>query len=232
MYRLPSGGSGNALQKAISKELINAFTVVFGVTISEDDISLDWACLMDFLEDNPLLHVPMVSDETWELRIVGMLRELSDPNYEYTFDLPGEYILYKVLCAVSEFDDESWKTSVTAEEMIELYSLIARSKTIECMEVCEVDELSELSCVEMTELMNEITTTIRNILRAPEYLQILDEYIMWDCDYLLLEDIGVENMLCLLKEPAFVDALGLVESSDKCEPITGSIKCAICEQKK
>ena len=89
MYRLPSGGSGNALQKAISKELINAFTVVFGVTISEDDISLDWACLMDFLEDNPLLHVPMVSDETWELRIVGMLRELSDPNYEYTFDLPG-----------------------------------------------------------------------------------------------------------------------------------------------
>ena len=125
MYRLPNGGSGNALQKAISRELINAFTVVFEVTISENDISLDWARLMDFLEENQLLHAPMVSDETWELRIVGMLRELSDPSYEYTFDLPGEYIVYKVLCAVSEFDDESWKTSVTAEEMIELYSMIA-----------------------------------------------------------------------------------------------------------
>ena len=83
-----------------------------------------------------------------------------------------------------------------------------------------------------TELMNDITTTIWNILHAPEYLQILDEYIMWDCDYLLLEDIGMENMLCLLKEPAFVNELGLVESSDQCEPITGSIKRAICEQKK
>ncbi len=40
MYRLPNGGSGNALQKAISRELINAFTVVFEVTISENDISL------------------------------------------------------------------------------------------------------------------------------------------------------------------------------------------------
>ncbi len=97
--------------------------------------------------------------------------ELSDPSYEHTFDLPGEYILYKVLCAVSEFDDESWKTSVTAEEMIELYSMIACSKTIACMEVCEVDELSELSRIEMTELMNDITTTIWNILHAPEYLQ-------------------------------------------------------------
>ena len=158
--------------------------------------------------------------------------EITDISYEYTFDLLGEYILYKVLCEVSEFDDESWQTSVTAEEMIELYSMIACSKTIACMEACEVDELSELSRIEMTELMDEITTTIRNILRAPEYLQILDEYIMWDCDYLLLEDIGVENMLCLLKEPAFVDELGLVESSDQCEQITGSIKGAICEQKK
>ena len=232
MYRLPNGGSGNALQKAISRELINAFTVVFGVTISENDISLDWARLMNFLEENQLLNTPMVSDEMWELRIIGMLRELSDPSYEYTFDLLGEYILYKVLCAVSEFDDESWQTSVTAEEMIELYSMIACSKTIACMEVCEVDELSELSRIEMTELMNDITTTIWNILHAPEYLQILDEYIMWDCDYLLLEDIGMENMLCLLKEPAFVNELGLVESSDQCEPITGSIKRAICEQKK
>ena len=187
---------------------------------------------MDFLEENQLLNTPMVSDEMWELRIIGMLRELSDPSYEYTFDLLGEYILYKVLCAVSEFDDESWQTSVTAEEMIELYSMMACSKTIACMEVCEVDELSELSRIEMTELMNDITTTIWNILHAPEYLQILDEYIMWDCDYLLLEDIGMENMLCLLKEPAFVNELGLVESSDQCEPITGSIKRAICEQKK
>ena len=169
MYRLPNGGSGNALQKAISRELINAFTVVFGVTISENDINLDWARLMDFLEENQLLNTPMVSDEMWELRIIGMLRELSDPSYEYTFDLLGEYILYKVLCAVSEFDDESWQTSVTAEEMIELYSMIACSKTIACMEVCEVDELSELSRIEMTELMNDITTTIWNILHAPEY---------------------------------------------------------------
>ena len=80
MYRLPNGGSGNALQKAISRELINAFTVVFGVTISENDISLDWARLMDFLEENQLRKTPMVSDEMWELRIIGMLRELSDPS--------------------------------------------------------------------------------------------------------------------------------------------------------
>ena len=59
MYRLPNGGSGNALQKAISKELINAFTVVFGVTISGNDISLDWARLMDFLEENQLLNTQM-----------------------------------------------------------------------------------------------------------------------------------------------------------------------------
>lgn len=63
MYRLPNGGSGNVLQKAISKELINAFTVVFEVTISGNDISLDWACLADFLEENQLLNTPMVSDE-------------------------------------------------------------------------------------------------------------------------------------------------------------------------
>ena len=60
MYRLPNGGSGNALQKAISKELINAFTVVFEITISENDISLDRTHLMDFLEENQLLHAPMV----------------------------------------------------------------------------------------------------------------------------------------------------------------------------
>lgn len=63
MYRLPNGGSGNALQKAISKELINAFTVVFEITISENDISLDRTHLMDFLEENQLLNTPMVSDE-------------------------------------------------------------------------------------------------------------------------------------------------------------------------
>ena len=83
------------LQQIISKELMNGFENMFDLKINDLEHSLtqieDFCADIQLPTDNKLQHNLAV------YKIIGMYKELYDPDFKYTFDEEGAYILSQIL---------------------------------------------------------------------------------------------------------------------------------------
>lgn len=231
MYRLPIG-SYPTIRKVISKELAGVLCGMFAIGKTPDgdyeineDGEIDLLLQDLFRNDNDdFLTFAEVQDDMHaivEKKVIKMVKELLDEENEYTFDTFGEYIIYQELCVFRDFendfseDQDEWTTKATAEDIPELFkevSTIAMETNSECDDFYET----------LPKTLSDISDTVRNTLYARLYFDtILNEYIMWDMDYLLYEEfdydmaekfLNSENGTCI----------------DGQEPESGSTKYPIC----
>lgn len=230
MYRLPIG-SYPTIRKVISKELAGVLCGMFAIgKTPEGDYEINEDGEIDLLlqdlfrnDDDDFLTFVEVQDDMHaivEKKVIKMVKELLDEENEYTFDTFGEYIIYQELCVFRDFendfseDQDEWTTKATAEDIQELFKEVS---SIVMESNSESDDFYET----LPKALSDISDTVRNILYARLYFDtILNEYIMWDMDYLLYEDfdydmaekfLNSENGTCI----------------DRQEPESGSTKYPI-----
>lgn len=230
MYRLPIG-SYPTIRKVISKELAGVLCGMFAIgKTPEGDYEINEDGEIDLLlqdlfrnDDDDFLTFVEVQDDMHaivEKKVIKMVKELLDEENEYTFDTFGEYIIYQELCVFRDFendfseDQDEWTTKATAEDIPELFKEVSSI-------VMEANSESDDFYETLPKALSDISDTVRNILYARLYFDtILNEYIMWDMDYLLYEDfdydmaekfLNSENGTCI----------------DRQEPESGSTKYPI-----
>lgn len=202
MYRLPIG-SYPTIRKVISKELAGVLCGMFAIgKTPEGDYEINEDGEIDLLlqdlfrnDDDDFLTFAEVQDDMHaivEKKVIKMVKELLDEENEYTFDTFGEYIIYQELCVFRDFendfseDQDEWTTKATAEDIPELFkevSAIVMETNSECDDFYET----------LPKALSDISDTVRNILYARLYFDtILNEYIMWDMDYLLYEEFDYD----------------------------------------
>lgn len=202
MYRLPIG-SYPTIRKVISKELAGVLCGMFAIgKTPEGDYEINDDGEIDLLlqdlfrnDDDEILSFVEVPDDMHvkvEKKIIKMVKELLDEENEYTFDTFGEYIIYRELRALSDIendfseDQDEWTTKATAEDIPELFKEVS---TIVMETNSECDNFYEA----LPKALSDISNTVGDILYARLYSDtILDEYIMWDMDYLLYEDFNYD----------------------------------------
>lgn len=201
MYRLPIG-SYPTIRKVISKELAGVLCGMFTIWKTADgdyEINEDGEIdllLQDLLRDDDetltFVEVPDDMHAKVEKKIIKMVKELLDEENEYTFDTFGEYIIYQELCVFRDIendfsdDQDDWTTKATAEDIPELFKEVSEI-------VMERNSECDNSYEALPKALSDISNTVGNILYARLYFDtILDEYIMWDMDYLLYEDFNYD----------------------------------------
>lgn len=231
MYRLPIG-SYPTIRKIISKELAGVLCGMFAIgKTPEGDYEINEDGEIDLLlqdlfrnDNDDFLTFVEVQDDMHaivEKKVIKMVKELLDEENEYTFDTFGEYIIYQELCVFRDFendfseDQDEWTTKATAEDIPELFKEVSAI-------VMEANSESDDFYETLPKALSDISDTVRNILYARLYFDtILNEYIMWDMDYLLYEEfdydmaekfLNSENGTCI----------------DGQEPESGSTKYPIC----
>lgn len=230
MYRLPIG-SYPTIRKIISKELAGVLCGMFAIgKTPEGDYEINEDGEIDLLlqdlfrnDDDDFLTFVEVQDDMHaivEKKVIKMVKELLDEENEYTFDTFGEYIIYQELCVFRDFendfseDQDEWTTKATAEDIPELFkevSAIVMETNSECDDFYET----------LPKALSDISDTVRNILYARLYFDtILNEYIMWDMDYLLYEEFDYD-----MAEKILNCENGTCDGQ---EPESGSMKYSIC----
>lgn len=237
MYRL-SWTVDPVIQRVVSNELAAGFCYVFKDNEGYDGpfeigqnpppyMSLDE--IFQYYSQNANLR--SLDEETLrviERKIEKMYAELKDPEYEYTFDEFGEYLLYLFMCVArddyEDFDMERRPLSHIENEDLEYiaerYRRIYRNIIEEIREDGEEDPAEFLGSEEKFVSCRLINTTIFPYMAFCENEADNDfSCVYWDTDFTFYDQPDGGNIILKMK-----DFAGFVMGSDGQEPVSGSIK--------
>ena len=204
------------IRAMISKELLNGFDEIFLFRTKDPDIIGD--AFEKFCANAGIECKNKMQEDLLLYKILGMYREIADPDYLYTFDEHGEWLLYKILKEAAYLLDDSieaweffdhdddkteptledvWETSLSSEE-IEYACKIAKEYMTNVMEeiLCD-EEDADRKTLEEEYLMRTIGL-VQRIAYFPLMIREISEYEMpgflfWDTDFMFLDDVGPEN---------------------------------------
>lgn len=210
MYRL-SNIEDKRLQQIITKEIMNGFDDTF--QFSSKDADTIAAHIEEFCETNLINIESKFQHDLLIYKIIGMYQELADSNNQYTFDEMGEWLFAKILLSMlsryefflecSEDADDAlfqdgdasiedfWETSLS-EEDIEYVKSFADTYFAEVLsEVFDEDEINEEieSEYEESKQLFIDRATFFPLMAFEITEDVTPEFLFWDRDFLLIEEL-------------------------------------------
>ena len=239
MYRL-SGFMDRRIQEIISRELYNSFLYAFD--ISPKTLLADEDRLRDFFDFSyDAQNLSRMEVLTIKKRLKKMCQELLDPEYEYTFDLFGENLLFKILYCIRD-DEETykdmledkkyfWESSASEEDLKYVKEYM---KGFLLNEFEDLDEEEKNSFENKPEVFADAYSEIltRRICFASCMVNEVDnqdglyfdelDILFWDLDSTFLDNIKPSDFNKFIKQYASI--LGFIEISPSREKHSGSLK--------
>lgn len=241
MYRL-ADINDDILQAVVSNEIATGFLKTFGIKRATEHLEMNEfrlgviRYLLNTYSENPGLH-DLSGETLGEIgkKISKMYDELMDPDYEYTFDEFGEYLLYIFIrhaynnfCQAKEsgyFDiDDNTLENYSGEPIFASSSLNIRDEIYlremfgKYFDEDLADDPEMIQGVDKDELVDELVRAA-GIFAFMGFEDSDETFIFWDDDFLFYDEPGGPAL--------FLDDkfnLGFVTGSDDCEPISGSLK--------
>lgn len=216
MYRL-ADFENRLVQKVVSKELFYAFQYVFA--FDKSDMLPDSEMVRSFLqysyEEDIILQR---SIDEFTLKIQKMIQELIDVNNEYTFDLVGENVLFKVLCLINhDFEGiRKWKVKSSPED-IEAIKIVAK----EILADAEMLDLENDQVNILAKRMYYVPSMLHEI-DGEDGLDFENSLLFWDLDFSFVDDWSPSDLQKFINR--FGGMRGLVEVCDDREEYSGSLK--------
>lgn len=217
MYRL-TNIADDRLQRIISKELMNGFEETFHLKSNNMKAIIEQ--IEDFCEYIEMPIDTQMQHDYAVYKIIGMFQELADPNFKYTYDEQGEYILAQILeqqlALLEEFipsnieDDEitpdlelieseiaeHWETSLSKDDIKYVKEWAdAYFDTLKKEALAEDVSTSDECIAEYDEKKAFFIDRVMYFpLMAYEmHCDVTPEFLFWDSDYLFVEQWGIEN---------------------------------------
>lgn len=204
------------LRAIISKELLNGFDEIFLFRTQNTDIISDAFEL--FCANAGIVCENKMQEDLLLYKIWGMYKEIADPDYLYTFDEHGEWLLYKILVEAAyrlEDEIEAWesmdhKDGETEPTLEDIWDTALSKEEIEyvCQKATEYmkdvieeilwdDEDADREAVE-EEYRLRTFALVQRMVYFPLMIREISEYetpefLFWDTDFMFLEDFGPEN---------------------------------------
>ena len=226
MFRTSSFRNDIRFQQIISKELLNGFNQIF--MIESKDTELIQSCFEIFCEEAGIEFGSSLEKDLLFYKMLGMYREIADPDQRYTFDEHGEWFLSKILLTAYErieaqieswYDfeededqgeptiDKLWISSLSEDEV-----QYVRKKAEEyCFNVSEeiLWEMGEDTDEDYKKgVISEWEKNREDMVRRISYFPLMAEEItddaepevlFWDRDFLFMDEFGPENFNILTK---------------------------------
>lgn len=217
MYRL-ANIVDNRLQNIISKELMNGFEETFHLKSNDmKDIVFQ---INDFCDDIELPINSKMQHDFAVYKIIGMYQEITDPNFKYTFDEQGEYILSQILrhqltmfedfmsCCDSDSEDNSkrekikssikdfWNTTLSDDDIKYVKAFAEDYFEVIKQDVIDEDDDDCDECLaEYDEMKYQFIDRVTYFpLMAYEITSdVTPEFLFWDNDFLFIEEWGIKN---------------------------------------
>ena len=213
MYRLVNIVD-KQLQHIISKELMNGFEETFH--LKSKDMKEIIAQINNFCDEIELPIDSKMQHDFAVYKIIGMYQEIADPNFKYTFDEHGEYILSQILrhqfamfedfisCCDNDTTDNNertktessiknfWNTSLSDDDI--KYVTDFAEDYFEGIKQDFMDEDAS-DCTEYNQAKYLFTDRVTYFpLMAYEItFDVIPEFLFWDNDYLFIEEWGIKN---------------------------------------
>lgn len=208
----------NRLQHIISKELMNGFEETFH--LKSKDMKDIVAQIDDFCDEIELPIDSKMQHDFAVYKIIGMYQEISDPNFKYTFDEHGEYILSQILrhqfamfedfisCCNNDTADNNertktessiknfWNTSLSNDDIT-----YVKAFAEDYFEGMKQDFMNEDAgdCDECLTEYDEMKylfidrVTYFPLMAYEITSDVIPEFLFWDNDYLFIEEWGIKN---------------------------------------
>lgn len=233
------------LQEIISKEILNAFEDTFKISSNNRDEII--SNIEMFCDD---MEIPLKSKLDHDLtiyKIMGMIQEVADTKYAYTFDEHGDWIFskfllyhlnkYEFFLSLTEDDDSSiedyWESSLTTDDIAYVkefadnhFAGLAEDISEDEEDAAEIEE----EFAEQKALFIDRVTYFP--LMAFELTDdVIPEFLFWDRDFYLIDQYGPESFDKLRSELERVgDPMGLMKANENTQFYTGSEKFDLNEQ--
>lgn len=222
--------------RLISKEMSNGFDYLFKICSgNEKTIRKN---IQSFCKKNHVGISSKLEEDLIVCKILGLYKEIQDPDYLYTFDEHGEWLLSKMLSYVykqyqnsDHYDEDDteiskfWKSSLNDEE-IEYLKEFARDYVDNLKK--EMDDLDDEDYEYDFErdykyLVGRIQYFPLMAMEMTEYVE--PEFIFWDDDYTFIDELGVNGFEEMKKHLEKMGMnLGFMNVTESNEFYTGSEK--------
>ena len=225
MYRLAIYDD-REIQRIVSNEVARGFLRCLGVTkavekieITDDVVSHLWEAFENHVENTGgELKVAKDAMETLVApKVARMYEELIDEEYEYTFDEFGEYIMALFIEYSGDIFESFWCQPSIKDELYlrkffeqEYENIVAETG---------FEDIDKKTFVE--ERIRAVTRFA--CMGVGEY--DFDSVLFFDTDYLFIDEVGGGNLLLTAENMGFVSGI-----EDR-EPVSGSLKMKIGEEK-
>jgi hypothetical protein len=243
MYRL-SEIEDETLQRVVSNEMASGFLKTFGIKRATEHLEINEfrqgviRYILNTYSENAGLH-DLNDSVITEIgyKIEKMYDEILDPEYEYTFDEFGEYLLYIFIRHAYNnfyqakesgyFDiDDNTLENYSGEPIFASSSLSIRDE-IYLREMFgrfldeDFADDPKMTGGDKDELVDDLIRAA-SIFAFMGYEDSDESFIFWDDDFLFYDEPGGADL--------FIDnksGHGFVTGGDECEPISGSLKIKI-----
>ena len=225
MYRLAIYDD-RVIQRIVSNEVARGFLRCLGIfhavekiEITDDVVSHLWEAFENHVENTGgELKVAKDAMETLIApKVVRMYEELIDEEYEYTFDEFGEYIMALFIEYSGDIFESFWCQPSIKDELYlrkffeqEYENIVAETG---------FEDIDKKTFVE--ERIRAVTRFA--CMGVGEYN--FDSVLFFDTDYLFIDEVGGGNLLLTAENMGFVSGI-----EDR-EPVSGSLKMKIGEEK-
>lgn len=258
MFRTSNFTNDIRFQQIVSKELLNGFNQIF--MIETQDAELIQNCFEMFCDEAGIEFASFMEKDLLLYKLLGMYREIADPDHRYTFDEQGEWLLSKILLAAYErieeqmetwYDfeteedpgeptiDKLWPSSLSADDVQYIRKIAEEYCTYMAEEFLwdsEEDENSDLRDRVMLECEQNRDDMIRRISYFPMMAEELiddaePEFLFWDRDFDFIDEFGSENF-SILKNTLNQNGmdLGFSAVDENTQMLTGSQVFGLTEE--
>ncbi len=247
MYRLAEM-EDEVLQIIVSNEMASGFLKTFGIKRATEHLEMDEfrlgviRYLLNTYSENDGLH-DLNDTALAEIghKVEKMYDEIMDPEYEYTFDEFGEYLLYIFIKHAYNnfyqakesgyFDiDEKTLENYSGEPIFASSSLNIRDELYlremfsQFFDEDLADDPEMIQGEDKDELVDELVRAA-SIFAFMGYEDSDESFIFWDDDFLFYDEPGGSELFLGDRSN-----LGFVTGCNECEPISGSFKKKIGEK--
>ena len=203
MYRL-AGTKDLFMERAVSKEISLGVRFIFGMSRNEKTID-DSVLEQIFVQEGVFYSRDML--QQIKRKVECMLEEIEDPDYEYTFDCFGEYLLYIMLRYASQCSD-NWESTISEAEKRKITDVI-RAETEDCFTEDELGVIVE-RVTDFTKMISEV-----------EVDDLGYDCLYWDRDFLMYEYMSMDEVSNFIE--TYGETMGFVEVQTKGSE-SGSLK--------
>lgn len=203
MYRL-AGTKDLFMERAVSKEISLGVRFIFGMSRNEKTID-DSVLEQIFVQEGVFYSRDML--QQIKRKVECMLEEIEDPDYEYTFDCFGEYLLYIMLRYASQCSD-NWESTISEAEKRKITDVI-RAETEDCFTEDELGVIVE-RVTDFTKMISEV-----------EENDLGYDCLYWDRDFLMYEHMNMADIDKYIE--TYGETLGFIETQTE-NGESGSLK--------